>query len=127
MIRLGELERAVMDVLWDHAEPCLVRDVARALGDRDLAYTTVMTVLDRLAKKGIVRRHRDGRAWRYEPTNTREGYVAQLMVDVLDLTGDRNAALARFVTLVGTPEVEALNQALTEAGRREPPHTAESD
>ena len=118
--RLGELERAVMEVLWNRAEPCLVRDVAEALAARELAYTTVMTVLDRLAKKGAVRRQRDGRAWRYEPMYTREGYVAQLMLDALDLTGDRHAALTRFVMLVGTPEAQVLHEALAQAGH-EPP------
>jgi predicted transcriptional regulator len=113
--KLGELERAVMEVLWDHAEPMVVRDVARALAERELAYTTVMTVLDRLTKKGFVRRHRDGRAWRYVPTASREGYVAQLMLDALALTGDRTAALTHFAHSVSSPEAEVLSQALAEA------------
>jgi predicted transcriptional regulator len=112
--RLGELERAVMEVLWDRGEPAAVREVAAALEPRVLAYTTVMTVLDRLAKKGIVRRHRDGRAWRYEPTNSREGYIAQLMLDALELTGDRDAALTRFASSVSGQEVEVLTRALRE-------------
>jgi predicted transcriptional regulator len=116
--RLGELERTVMEVLWDHAEPCLVRDVVRALAARDLAYTTVMTVLDRLEKKGVVRRERDGRAWRYEAVSSREGYVAQLMLDALDLTGDRSAALTHFAMSVSKPEVEVLSKALKQAARR---------
>ena len=65
MKRLGELERAIMDVLWESAEPLTVRQVGARLTDRDLAHTTVMTVLDRLAKKGFAKRQRDGRAWRY--------------------------------------------------------------
>ena len=60
--RLGELERAIMDVLWDSTEPLTVRQVGLRLINRDLAHTTVMTVLDRLAKKGFARRQRDGRA-----------------------------------------------------------------
>lgn len=115
--RLGELERAVMEVLWDRGEPCVVRDVVRALSARDLAYTTVMTVLDRLEKKGVVRRQRDGRAWRYEAASTRETYIAQLMLDALDLTGDRSAALARFAMSVSKPEIEVLSQALKQAAR----------
>jgi predicted transcriptional regulator len=116
--RLGELERSVMEVLWDRDEPCVVRDVVRALAERDLAYTTVMTVLDRLEKKGVVRRQRDGRAWRYEAASTRESYIAQLMLDALDLTGDRSAALTRFAMSVSEPEVEVLSQALKKAARR---------
>ncbi len=71
----------------------LVRDVVRALAGRDLACTTVMTVLTRLTDKGFVRREPDGRAWRYSPVASREQYVAQLMLDALSLTGDRAHAL----------------------------------
>lgn len=109
---LGKLERAVLEVLWDRGEPSLVRDVVRALVDRDLAYTTVMTVLDRMEKKGVVRRERDGRAWRYEPTAGRESYVAQLMLEALDLAGNRGVALTRFAEAVPGAEVEALSRAL---------------
>ncbi|MFI7675681.1 BlaI/MecI/CopY family transcriptional regulator [Actinophytocola sp. NPDC049390] len=116
---LGELERAVMEVLWDRGTPAAVRDVAGALSERELAYTTVMTVLDRLTKKGFVRRQRDGRAWRYEPENTREGYVAQLMLDALSLTGDRDAALTRFARSVSGTEAEVLSQALARARQDE--------
>ena len=68
--RLGDLERAVMEELWTtaeaHPEGRTVREVHDAIGvDRGLAYTTLMTVLDRMAKKGLVHRERDGRAWRY--------------------------------------------------------------
>ncbi|HTZ28186.1 MAG TPA: BlaI/MecI/CopY family transcriptional regulator, partial [Streptosporangiaceae bacterium] len=51
--RLGELERAIMDVLWESTDPLTVRQVSGNLTERDLAHTTVMTVLDRLAKKGF--------------------------------------------------------------------------
>jgi predicted transcriptional regulator len=115
---LGELERSVMEVLWDRGEPCVVRDVVRALSARDLAYTTVMTVLDRLAKKGVVRRQLVGRAWRYEAASSREDYIAQLMLDALDLTGDRSAALTRFAMSVSEPEVKVLSKALKKAARR---------
>ena len=62
--RLGDLERAIMDVLWDTDTSLTVREVSARLTERNLAHTTVMTVLDRLAKKGFARRERDGRAWR---------------------------------------------------------------
>lgn len=113
--RLGELERTVMDVLWDHGRPAAVREVVNALAEREPAYTTVMTVLDRLAKKGFVTRDRDGRAWRYTAAETREAYVSQLMLDALSLTGDRDAALAYFAHAVSTPEATVLSQALADA------------
>ncbi|ROO51019.1 putative transcriptional regulator [Micromonospora sp. Llam0] len=117
MTRLGDLERAVMDVLWDRdpaAAPVTVRDVAEALQDRNLAYTTVMTVLDRLAGKGMVSRERAGRAWHYQPAASREAYIAQLMLDALDLAGSRDAALVRFARSVTGTEAEVLRAALTD-------------
>jgi predicted transcriptional regulator len=118
--RLGELERAVMEVLWEREAAATARDVARALVDRDLAYTTVMTVLDRLTRKGFVQRERTGRAWSYLPTAGREVYITGLMLDALDDTGDRDAALVRFARSVSNPEAEVLRAALAEAeaGRR---------
>jgi predicted transcriptional regulator len=112
--RLGDLERAVMDALWDRAQPATVREVADALADRKLAYTTVMTVLDRLTTKGFVTRERVGRAWSYRPAASREAYIAQLMLDALDLAGSRDAALVRFARSVSGEEAEILRAALGE-------------
>lgn len=63
-------------------------------GEREIAYTTVMTVLDRLSKKSLVTRERDGRAWRYLPAATREALTAQTMRRTRELartspTGER--------------------------------------
>ncbi|MEV0002489.1 BlaI/MecI/CopY family transcriptional regulator [Micromonospora sp. NPDC050980] len=131
MTRLGDLERAVMDVLWDSApaasDGVTVREVADALDGRELAYTTVMTVLDRLAGKGMVQREREGRAWRYRPAATREAHIAQLMLDALDLGGSRDAALVRFARSVTGTEADVLRAALAaEAGLADPGRTAEA-
>jgi predicted transcriptional regulator len=114
--RLGELERAIMDVLWETDVSLTVREVSARLPERNLAHTTVMTVLDRLAKKGFAKRQRDGRAWRYCPAATREAYVAELMLTALDQTGDRTAALTRFARSVSGVEAEALRDALEQTG-----------
>jgi predicted transcriptional regulator len=114
--RLGELERAIMDVLWDSAEPLTVWQVGLRLTNRDLAHTTVMTVLDRLAKKGFARRQRDGRAWLYHASADREAYVTELMLHALDQTGDRSAALASFARRVSGSEAEVLRRALASLG-----------
>jgi predicted transcriptional regulator len=108
-----------MELLWERAaagvEPATARDVGRTLADdRDLAHTTVMTVLDRLAKKGFLHRERDGRAWRYRPVASREEYVTELMLGALELTGDRDAALAHFARSVSGEEAEVLRRALDE-------------
>jgi predicted transcriptional regulator len=123
---LGELERTVMEVLWEREdaghEAATARDVSRALaGDRDLAHTTVMTVLDRLAKKGFLERERDGRAWRYRPVASREMYVTELMLGALNETGDRDAALAHFVRSVSRDEIDVIRETLAGLTGKEPP------
>ncbi len=71
MAVLGDLEQHVMAVLWRAQTPVSVRDVHERLHySRDVAYTTVMTVLDRLGKKGVVERRLEGRAWLYRPLKT---------------------------------------------------------
>ncbi len=70
MEALGPLEIAVMDILWFHGESN-VHDVTQRL-DRPLAYTTVMTTLDRLFKKGLLDRHKAERAFFYRPRFSRE-------------------------------------------------------
>ncbi|GAA0947419.1 BlaI/MecI/CopY family transcriptional regulator [Nonomuraea longicatena] len=111
---LGELERSIMDILWAQSSPQTAREVGRLIEDRDLAPTTVMTVLDRLTRKGFLDRTRDGRAWRYEPAESRDSYIAELMLEALEMTGDRSAALTRFAQAVSGPEAEILRKALTE-------------
>jgi predicted transcriptional regulator len=101
-----------MEVLWQTDSALTVRQVSNGLS-QSLAHTTVMTVLDRLAKKGFARRERDGRAWRYRPAATREVYVAELMLTALAQTGDRDAALARFAQSVSGAEAEVLREALS--------------
>src|ERR1700712_4929835 len=118
LTRLGELEREVMDHLWASREPQTVRQVHESLSERrDLAYTTIMTVLQRLAKKNLVSQIRDDRAHRYAAGHGRDELVAGLMVDALDQvsdTGSRQAALVHFVERVGADEAEALRRALAE-------------
>lgn len=81
---LGDLEHAVMNVLWARSVPTPVRDVHEALAQsREIAYTTVMTVLDRLAKKGIVTRHLEGRAWLYQPARSRLDLYADTVTEAL--------------------------------------------
>ncbi|MBB3604032.1 putative transcriptional regulator [Mycolicibacterium sp. BK556] len=122
LTRLGELERAVMDHLWAAGEPLTVRQVHEALcTERDLAYTTVMTVLQRLARKNLVSQIRDDRAHQYAPVHGRDELVAGLMVDALDQASDsggRQAALVHFVERVGVDEADALRRALAELESR---------
>jgi predicted transcriptional regulator len=105
----GELEASVMDVLWDARRPLLVRDVVELIRpDRALAYTTIMTVLDNLHRKGWVDRDREGRAWRYEPRLDRQAYTALLMREALSVSDDRIGVLARFLEEIDPEDAAAL-------------------
>jgi predicted transcriptional regulator len=116
MRQFGELEAVIMDRLWDWGRPALVRDVVDDLNqERPLAYTTVMTVMENLHRKGWLRRQRDGRAWRYEPTASRSAYTAALMNDALGTSPDRRTALAHFVLQMSPHDVKLLQQALDQA------------
>ncbi|GAA4898771.1 putative transcriptional regulator [Stackebrandtia albiflava] len=118
MARLGELEHAIMDVLWASDSSMTARDVRDALSDRDLAATTILTVLSRLENKGLVTRDRSARAHRYRPTDARDVHVASLMRQALDSASNTDAALARFADAVTPEEAAALAGALDEAMRR---------
>jgi predicted transcriptional regulator len=76
---LGVLEQDVMRVLWSSG-PLPVREVATGLRRKPaLAYTTVMTTLDRLHRKGLLRRHKTGQAFVYEPAMSRDEYRARIL------------------------------------------------
>lgn len=119
MRQLGELEAVIMDRLWEWGRSASVREVLDDLRkDRTIAYTTVMTVMENLHRKGRLRRHRDGRAWRYEPTGSRSGYTAALMSDALATSADRRTALAHFVLQMSPHDAALLQQALDQAHPR---------
>lgn len=117
---LGELEAAVMHVVWDLAGPVTVRDVLEhLLRDRQLAYTTVMTVMDNLHRKGMLRRAKHGRAWLYEAAAGRGEYTARIMRDVLRSADDQTAAMMHFVASMTEQESQTLRDLLRHrAGRR---------
>ena len=121
MASLGELERAVMDLLWaghEAATANTLRDrlatTTEASGDaaghegKELAVTTVLTVLSRLEKKGLVERERGTRPHRYQAISSREDHTAELMHEVLGSAPDREAVLARFIGSVTENEAETL-------------------
>jgi len=122
---LGELEDAIMDCLWAEDRPMRVREVVDALGpERQPAYTTVMTVMDILYRKGWLQRERDGRAWRYQATGSRGDYTAELMQQALSTSEDRSAALAQFVAQMSLADAALLRQALDAATAEAAPSDA---
>ncbi|MGH9116843.1 MAG: BlaI/MecI/CopY family transcriptional regulator [Acidimicrobiales bacterium] len=118
-LHMGELEAAVMDVLWDRGgwlTPGEVHDVMAA--DRQLAYTTIMTILVRLCQKGRLERQRDGRAFAYRPLQSREEHAASRMQELLARGGDRPMALARFVESLPAADRAQLRRLLAGARGR---------
>ncbi|HSA49007.1 MAG TPA: BlaI/MecI/CopY family transcriptional regulator [Yinghuangia sp.] len=112
----GELEAAIMRVVWNAPKPVSIQVVLDSLArERPPAYTTVMTVTERLREKGWLTRVRHGRSYRYSATRSADDYTAQLMGQALDASVDRARALARFARQLGPAEAEALRTAL---GRR---------
>lgn len=117
-----------METLWDAGDGWLtVREVHDQLSnDRDIAYTTVMTVLDRMTRKQIVEREREGRAWKYRPTQSRGAMTAEVMRQALGEFAeeanqqDRQAALVAFVGEASDADRQALRDALAELERRGP-------
>ncbi len=101
-----------MQVLWAADGPLTARQVADALADRGLAYTTWLTVLGRLERKGMLRRTRDARAHSYTAAGSREDVVAELLQQALGQAGDREAALQRFARSVSSADAQALRRAL---------------
>jgi predicted transcriptional regulator len=115
-----------METLWDGDGWLTVRQVHDKLAEgRDIAYTTVMTVLDRMARKGLVERVRDGRAWTYRPAQSRGAMTAEVMRQALGEfaqeanPADRTAALVAFVGEASDADRQALRAALAELERRE--------
>ena len=114
MNSLGDLESRVMEQLWQAGRPQSVREVHAVLaGERDIAYTTVMTVLDRLAKKGLATREQAGRAYRSAAAHTREELGPEVMHTAWEArAAERSAALVAFVGRVSDDEAAALRAAL---------------
>jgi predicted transcriptional regulator len=109
----GELESAIMDVVWAGDRAYLVREVRERLSyNRSLAYTTVMTVMNILYGKGVLCREKHGRAWRYWPAESREEHDARLMAEVLQSGGNEHITMMRFVERVSDEERESLRNAV---------------
>lgn len=109
--RLGDLQHEVMETLWTHGDWLTPRLVAERLS-RDLAYTTIMTVLSRLADQGILERRRSGRAFEYRSRLTHDEFYADRLAHVLDDSDDIGLTLARFVDQLSPAQRRALADVL---------------
>ena len=112
----GELEAAIMDRVWSAGGPLLVREMHATLRP-ERAYNTVLTVVEILYRKGWLSREKDGRAYLYRATVSREVYTADLMGEALAASTDRAATLRRFAERIDPAEAEELREALEQAQR----------
>jgi predicted transcriptional regulator len=120
MARFGDLEAAIMDVIWAAGAPVRVREVCEQLNrDRALAFNTVQTVMENLYRKGWLDRRKDGRAYWYESVRSRDDYAAGLLAEALSAAGDPAATLVRLVGALEPGEAVRLRAALDAAIDRE--------
>src|SRR5258708_16813100 len=117
----GDLEAVIMHLVWDHDSPVTVRDLLGELRqEREIAYTTVMSTMDNLHRKGWLVRNKDGKAYRYTATASREEYSARLMAEALADGGDTEAVLRHFVAAMGAPESAVPRAVVRRLARRRP-------
>ncbi|MFE1591208.1 BlaI/MecI/CopY family transcriptional regulator [Nocardia sp. NPDC058705] len=116
----GDLEAVLMDRLWERdVDATTVRELFDELvTERDIAYTTVMSTMDNLHRKGWLARKREGRAYRYWPTVTREEYSARLMHEALGVGGRSDLVLHYFVDRISDDEFAGLRAALRRVAAR---------
>jgi predicted transcriptional regulator len=101
---LGPLEARIMPILWRRARST-VKQVHRLLAPQhDIAYTTVMTTMSRLAEKGILRRHREGLAYVYAPAISEDEFIAHMVEQVMaSLLRDYPSYVARYLETCHEP------------------------
>ena len=111
-LELGPLELKVLEVLWERNRAATVRNVHPSFPR--LAYTTLMTTLDRLYRKGVLRRFRLGRAFGYEPLCSRDQLFGQMVsgrvTELLAACGDSTVLLSTLVEAVGHADADLLDE-----------------
>jgi predicted transcriptional regulator len=112
----GDLEGAIMERVWSAGKPLLVREIQESLAP-ERAYNTVWTVTEILYRKGWLTREKEGRAYRYQATVSRDEYTGDLMGEALAASGDSAAAFRRFAERISPEEAEQLREALEQARR----------
>ena len=123
----GELETAIMDVMWAANTPCTTREVRERMRyGRPVAYTTVMTVMDILYRKGVLQRVKHGRAWQYWPVERREEHDARVMTEVLRSGGDEAVTMRHFLERVSDDELDRLRSAVLNVARGTLPSTIDA-
>ncbi|MFA5881438.1 MAG: BlaI/MecI/CopY family transcriptional regulator [Eubacteriales bacterium] len=116
---LGDLEAEVMKIVWK-ADRVTVRDVYEKLRpEKNLAYTTIMTIMSRLAGKGLLQKEPQGNAYLYSPTISESDFAKQVVSEVLDglLEEFSEPAISHMVDKLGAEDavkLEKLEQIIKE-------------
>ncbi|WP_413602562.1 BlaI/MecI/CopY family transcriptional regulator [Curtobacterium sp. Curtsp57] len=115
----GQLEQAVLDALWSADDSGLTaRQVLDAFPEPRPALTTVLTVLDRLGRKGTVERQQHAEApLTFRATHSREEQTASLMSTALAAASDREAALLQFTGSLASDDLDVIRRALDARAR----------
>lgn len=121
--QLGELETEIMNAIWELKEATVQAVVDALRPRRKLAYTTVMTVMSRLAEKGFLKRRKDGRSFVYTPGPTRDAVAGKMLDQVVDrlYQGAAGKAIAHLLQTDEDVDEEELDrlEALIRAKRKE--------
>lgn len=110
---LGSLESKVMEVIWSKGAEVSVRDVYETLAlRREIAYTTVMTIMGRLAEKKLLKKRKEGNAFLFTPAVEKDEFTTQMVDNVVDdlLADFSDAALASFINRVGKKDRESIEK-----------------
>ena len=117
----GDLEAVIMHRVWERGKPVTVRDLFDELSaERTIAYTTVMSTMDNLHRKGWLGRVKEGKAYRYTATASREEYSARLMREALAGGGEAEVVLSHFVAQIDGEESEVLREVVRRLASRPP-------
>lgn len=103
---LGELERAVMEVIWNVGNPVTVRNVLNEISKkRGIAYTTVMTIMGRLVGKRLLKKQSKGKAYAYKALYSKDKFLKKISRQIINnlLSSFGETAIARF-----TEELEKI-------------------
>jgi predicted transcriptional regulator len=120
MPRFGDLEAAIMEVVWSGDKAITVREIRERLNREPApAYNTVLTVTGILYRKSWLAREKHGKAFRYWPAASRDDYTARLMDEALDSATDRTAALVHFMESMTPEEMTEIRRALDAATKAE--------
>lgn len=106
----GPLERKIMEIIWNQKEATVYSVVEELSKEKKLAYTTVMTVMARLAKKGILKRKKEGKTYKYTPAQSKEKFIHQLVRNTISRMVDSFGDAAAVAFVDETQELSTQNR-----------------